>query len=82
MNGKVLNTDQVYNNYGMTVVGSIEGTDIVFKEFYKRITPRISGYYVFESEVSDNQVSMNNDYYDYLDQSCWSDEGIGTRYGC
>ena len=53
MNGKVLNTDQVYNNYGMTVIGSIEGTDIVFKEFYKRITPRISGYYVFESEVSD-----------------------------
>lgn len=56
MNGKVLNTDQVYNNYGMTVIGSIEGTDIVFKEFYKRITPRISGYYVFESEVSDIQV--------------------------
>jgi len=52
MNGKVLNTDQVYNNYGMTVIGSIEGTDIVFKEFYKRITPRISGYYVFESETN------------------------------
>jgi len=52
MNGKVLNTEQVYNNYGMSVLGSIEGTDITFKEYYKRITPRISGYYVFESETN------------------------------
>merc|ERR1712227_184373 len=33
------------NNYCMSVLGSIEGTDITFKEYYKRITPRISGYY-------------------------------------
>jgi len=52
MNGKVLNTEQVYNNYGMTVTGTIEGTNITFKEYYKRITPRISGYYVFESETN------------------------------
>ena len=51
MNGKTVVHNMTFNNYGMVVNGKILGTDLIFSEVYKRVTPEISGYYIFESEV-------------------------------
>ena len=51
MNGKTVVHNMTFNNYGMVVNGKILGTDLIFSEVFKRVTPEISGYYIFESEV-------------------------------
>ena len=51
MNGKTVAHNMTFNNYGMTVNGKIMGTDLTFSEVFKRVTPQISGYYIFESQV-------------------------------
>ena len=51
--------EQVNHNYGMTTTTRIEGTDIVFKEVFKKITPKTSGYFTFESEVGLAGVMKN-----------------------
>ena len=51
MNGKTLVYNNSFNNYGMVVNGKILGTDLTMSEVFKRVTPQISGYYIFESEV-------------------------------
>ena len=51
MNGKTVVSDMTYNNYGLVVHGKILGTDVTFSELFKRVTPQISGYYIYESEV-------------------------------
>lgn len=51
MNGKTLVYTNSFNNYGMVVNGKILGTDLTMSEVFKRVTPQISGYYIFESEV-------------------------------
>jgi len=59
MHGKVMMAEQVNHNYGMTTTTRIEGTDIVFKEVFKKITPKTSGYFTFESEVGLAGVMKN-----------------------
>ena len=51
MNGKTLVYNNSFNNYGMVVNGKILGTDLTISEVFRRVTPQISGYYIFESEV-------------------------------
>ena len=51
INGKTLVYNNSFNNYGMVVNGKILGTDLTISEVFKRVTPQISGYYIFESEV-------------------------------
>jgi len=50
MNGRVILGEQVVHNYGMTINRNIEGTDICYSEVLKRVTPKLNGYYMFESE--------------------------------
>jgi len=50
MGGKVMVTESTVHNYGMSVRGTVEGTACAFKEEFKKVSPKISGYYVFESE--------------------------------
>jgi len=50
MGGKVMVTESTVHNYGMSVCGTVEGTACAFKEEFKKVSPKISGYYVFESE--------------------------------
>lgn len=51
INGKTLVYNNSFNNYGMVVNGKILGTDLTISEVFRRVTPQISGYYIFESEV-------------------------------
>ena len=51
MNGKTVVSSMAYNNYGFVVNGKIQGTNLTFTEVFKRVTPKISGYYIFESQV-------------------------------
>ena len=51
MNGRVILGEQVVHNFGMTINRNIEGTDICYSEVLKRVTPKLNGYYMFESEV-------------------------------
>ena len=44
-------SESVANNYGMTVRGNIEGTALSFTQVYKRESPNVSGFYVFDTEV-------------------------------
>ena len=41
-----------FNNYGLVINGKILGTEVTLIEVFKRVTPQISGYYIYESEVS------------------------------
>jgi len=50
MLGKVLTSELVFHNYGVSICNKIEGTNVCFTELFKRITPKISGYFIFESE--------------------------------
>jgi len=51
MNGKTVVSSMAYNNYGFVVNGKIQGTNLTFTEVFKRVTPKISGYYIFESQT-------------------------------
>ena len=44
-------TENVVHNYGMSLRGTIEGTALSFSEEYKRVSPQVTGFYVYESEV-------------------------------
>jgi len=50
MGNKTMVSESVANNYGMTVCGNIEGTALSFSQVYKRESPNVSGFYVFDSE--------------------------------
>ena len=52
MGDKTMVSDSTVNNYGMTIRGTIEGTALSFREEFKRVSPKVTGFYVFESEVS------------------------------
>ena len=60
MLGKVLTSELVFHNYGVSICNKIEGTNVCFTELFKRITPKISGYFIFESEVNFNDKSKIN----------------------
>ena len=42
----------VVTNYGMTAKANIEGTALSCAEEFKRVDPIVSGFYVFDSQVS------------------------------
>jgi len=50
MLGKTLISEMVFHNYGVSISNKIDGTNISFTELFKRITPKINGYFMFESE--------------------------------
>ena len=39
------------NNYGMSLRGTIEGTALSFTEQFKKVSPKVSGFYTLENEV-------------------------------
>ena len=51
MNGKTMVQNMSFNNYGLVINGKILGTEVTLREVFKRVTPQISGYYIYESEV-------------------------------
>jgi len=51
MNGKVMVSEQKFNNYGMISNTTVEGTNISFREIFKKVTPNMTGYFTFESET-------------------------------
>ena len=53
-------SEQKWNNYGLMSTTTVEGTNIRFSEVFKRITPNISGYYVFESEVRITSINFSH----------------------
>ena len=54
MLGKTLISEMAFHNYGVSICNKIDGTNISFTELFKRITPKINGYFIFESEVDIN----------------------------
>lgn len=51
MNGKTMVQNMSFNNYGLVINGKILGTEVTLTEVFKRVTPQISGYYIYESET-------------------------------
>jgi len=49
MGGKVMESDMQHHNYGISITGCIDG--VSFSEEFKKITPKFSGFYKFESET-------------------------------
>jgi len=56
MGGKVMITETVSHNYGMSLRGTIEGTALSFSEEYKRVSPQVTGFYVYESEKNLREI--------------------------
>jgi len=50
MGGKVMVTESTMHNYGMSIRGTLEGTALSFREEFKKISPKVDGFYVFESD--------------------------------
>lgn len=50
MADKVMITESVFHNYGMSLRGTVEGTALSFTEEFKKVSPQVTGFYVFESE--------------------------------
>jgi len=48
MGDKVMESELQFHNYGISIKGSMEG--VCFTEEFKKITPKFSGFYKFESE--------------------------------
>ena len=49
MGDKVMESELQFHNYGISIKGSMEG--VCFTEEFKKINPKFSGFYKFESEV-------------------------------
>ena len=49
MGDKVTESEYQFHNDGFSIKGSMEG--VCFSEEFKKITPKFSGFYKFESEV-------------------------------
>jgi len=49
MGGKVMESDMQHHNYGISISGCIDG--ICFSEEFKKMEPKFSGFYKFESET-------------------------------
>ena len=44
-----MESEHQFHNYGISITGTMEG--VCFSEEFKKITPKFSGFYKFESEV-------------------------------
>ena len=51
MMGKTIMAEQVYHNYGMTSKNTVKETGTTWTEIYKKVCPKTSGYFKYESEV-------------------------------
>ena len=51
MGNNTMVSESVANNYGMTIRATIEGTALSFTEVFRRVSPTVTGFYVFDSEV-------------------------------
>merc|ERR1711874_435051 len=49
MGGKVMESNMQHHNYGISITGCIDG--ICFSEEFKKMEPKFSGFYKFESET-------------------------------
>jgi len=49
MGGKIMESNMQHHNYGISISGCIEG--ICFSEEFKKMEPKFSGFYKFESET-------------------------------
>jgi len=48
--GKTIVSEMSVNNYGMSLRGTIEGTALSFTEQFKKVSPKVSGFYTLENE--------------------------------
>ena len=51
MGNNTMVSESLANNYGMTIRATIEGTALSFTEVFRRVSPTVTGFYVFYSEV-------------------------------
>jgi len=51
MMGKTIEAEQVYHNYGMTSKNTVKETGTTWTEIYKKVCPKTSGYFKYESET-------------------------------
>lgn len=93
MGGKVMNMEHQFHNYGISVNGCIDG--VCFTEEMKKITPKFSGFYKFESESGMADVlkamgipaegftaeAMANTGFRIVDKGCkfWLEEHYGDK---
>eukprot|EP00091_Calanus_sinicus_P010425 TRINITY_DN2424_c0_g1_i7.p1 TRINITY_DN2424_c0_g1~~TRINITY_DN2424_c0_g1_i7.p1 ORF type:complete len:238 (+),score=77.13 TRINITY_DN2424_c0_g1_i7:163-876(+) len=57
MGDKVMITENVVHNYGMSIRGTVEGTGLSLTEEFKRVSPQVTGFYAFESEEGLYEIS-------------------------
>jgi len=50
MGGKVMVTESTVHNYGISIRGTLEGTALSYREEFKKVSPKVDGFYVFESD--------------------------------
>ena len=57
MGGKIMESEMQHHNYGISLTGCVDG--ICFSEEFKKMEPKFSGFYKFESEVGKNDLNQN-----------------------
>ena len=63
MGGVVWVSDVVFHASGLTVTGTVEGHPGSFTEEFKKVSPKVTGFYQMESEVIEK--SLNGSYIRY-----------------
>ena len=80
MGGKVMESNMQHHNYGISISGCIDG--ICFSEEFKKMEPKFSGFYKFESEVRKGyKIIIAGDeqkYFTSADRYGAADEGDGN----
>merc|ERR1712156_323062 len=48
--------EHTINNYGLTICGTLQGSALSFREEFRKVSPKISGFYKLESEKGMNDI--------------------------
>merc|ERR1719357_1566172 len=49
-------SESTINNYGLTIRGTLQGSALSFREEFRKVSPKISGFYKLESEKGMNDI--------------------------
>merc|ERR1711915_153282 len=49
-------SESTINNYGLTICGTLQGSALSFREEFRKVSPKISGFYKLESEKGMNDI--------------------------
>ena len=81
MGGKIMESSMQHHNYGISISGCVDG--VCFSEEFKKMEPKFSGFYKFESEVRKGFkiIKIAGDepkYFTSVDRYGAADEGDGN----